>query len=63
MTEWPAAYEEWRATRDTLHMYALIVGKPRFALSPFEPQWGNVPLLRDGARLDRVAYAGRRASS
>ena len=44
MTEWPALpYEEWSETRDTLHMYAQIVGKVRLALSPFEPQWGNVP--------------------
>lgn len=47
MTEngWPALpYEEWRATRDTLHMYTQVLGKLRLALSPFEPGWGNVPL-------------------
>ena len=37
-------YEEWRDTRDTLHMYTQVIGKLRLALSPFEPQWGNVPL-------------------
>jgi hypothetical protein len=43
--EWPALpYEEWRATRDTLHMYAQVIGKLRLALSPFEPGWANVPL-------------------
>lgn len=42
---WPALpYEEWRKTRDTLHMYTQVVGKLRLALSPFEPQWGHVPL-------------------
>jgi len=42
---WPALpYEEWRPTRDTLHMYAQVVGKLRLALSPFEPEWANVPL-------------------
>jgi len=42
---WPALpYEEWRATRDTLHMYTQVVGKLRLALSPFEPGWANVPL-------------------
>ncbi|HWF57948.1 MAG TPA: DUF5996 family protein [Candidatus Dormibacteraeota bacterium] len=42
---WPALpYEEWRATRDTLHMYTQVLGKLRLALSPFEPEWGNVPL-------------------
>jgi hypothetical protein len=43
--EWPALpYDEWRATRDTLHMYTQVVGKLRLALSPFEPEWANVPL-------------------
>ena len=45
MEEWPALpYDEWRDTRDTLHMYTQVVGKIRLALSPFEPQWANVPL-------------------
>jgi hypothetical protein len=43
--EWPVLpYREWRATRDTLHMYAQVIGKLRLALSPFEPGWANVPL-------------------
>jgi hypothetical protein len=43
--EWPALpYDEWRPTRDTLHMYTQVVGKLRLALSPFEPEWANVPL-------------------
>ena len=37
-------YPEWRATRDTLHMYTQVIGKLRLALSPFEPEWANVPL-------------------
>ncbi len=41
---WPALpYEEWRETRDTLHMYTQVVGKLRLVLSPSEPQWGHVP--------------------
>jgi len=45
MDEWPdLPYERWRPTRDTLHMYTQVVGKLRLALSPFEPQWANVPL-------------------
>ena len=40
----PLAYDEWRETRDTLHMYTQVIGKVRLALSPFEPQWANVPL-------------------
>jgi Family of unknown function (DUF5996) len=43
--EWPALpYEEWRETRDTLHMYTQVIGKLRLALSPFEPEWAHVPL-------------------
>jgi hypothetical protein len=42
---WPALpYHEWRDTRDTLHMYTQVIGKLRLALSPYEPQWANVPL-------------------
>lgn len=45
MTAWPALpYEEWKDTRDTLHMQLQAIGKVRLALSPFEPQWANVPL-------------------
>ena len=45
MDNWPALpYQEWQPTRDTLHMYTQVVGKLRLALSPFEPEWGNVPL-------------------
>ena len=43
--EWPALpYDEWRDTRDTLHMYLQVIGKLRLVLSPFEPEWGNVPM-------------------
>ena len=42
---WPALpYEDWRETKDTLHMYMQVLGKLRLALSPPEPQWGHVPL-------------------
>jgi hypothetical protein len=42
---WPdLPYDAWRETRDTLHMKLQIVGKLRLALSPFEPEWANVPL-------------------
>ena len=44
MADWPALpYDEWRETRETLHMYVQVIGKLRLALSPFEPEWGNVP--------------------
>jgi len=42
---WPELpYEAWRDTRDTLHMKLQVVGKLRLELSPFEPEWANVPL-------------------
>jgi hypothetical protein len=42
---WPELpYEAWKDTLDTLHMNLQIVGKVRLALTPFEPQWANVPL-------------------
>ena len=45
VSDWlPLPYAEWRETRDTLHMYAQVIGKLRLALSPFEPHWMNVPL-------------------
>jgi hypothetical protein len=45
VTAWPSLpYDEWHQTRDTLHMYTQVIGKLRLALSPFEPQWANVPL-------------------
>ena len=42
---WPEIpYAAWRETMDTLHMELQVIGKLRLALSPFEPQWGNVAL-------------------
>jgi hypothetical protein len=49
---WPALpYEEWQDTRDTLHMQLQVIGKVRLALSPFEPEWANVPLYLTGRGL------------
>jgi len=43
--DWPELpYDAWKDTLDTLHMKTQIVGKVRLALTPFEPQWANVPL-------------------
>jgi hypothetical protein len=47
----PLPYEEWKDTRDTLHMQLQAIGKVRLALSPFEPQWANVPLYLTGRGL------------
>ena len=42
---WPELpYSAWKDTLDTLHMNVQIVGKVRLSLTPFEPQWANVPL-------------------
>lgn len=42
---WPAlAWEEWKDTAETLHMWMQIVGKTRLALTPLENHWWNVPL-------------------
>jgi len=42
---WPAlAWEEWKDTAATLHMWMQIVGKTRLALTPLENHWWNVPL-------------------
>jgi hypothetical protein len=42
---WPAVpLKEWRATRDTLHMWTQIVGKVRMELTPLVNHWWNVPL-------------------
>src|SRR5207253_4246231 len=38
---------EWRATKDTLHLYAQIVGKVRLALTPPRNHWWHAPLYVD----------------
>jgi uncharacterized protein DUF5996 len=42
---WPELpYTAWKDTLATLHVNLQIVGKVRLPLTPFEPQWANVPL-------------------
>jgi hypothetical protein len=43
---WPElpAVSAWAATRDTVHMWAQIVGKVRLALEPMINHWWQVPL-------------------
>ncbi len=42
---WPALpYEEWRATRDTLHAHTQVLGKLATALAPPEPQLQHTAL-------------------
>jgi hypothetical protein len=38
---------DWRATKDTLHLYSQIVGKVRLATTPPRNHWWNVPLYVD----------------
>src|SRR5438034_8007157 len=38
---------EWRQTKDTLHLWAQIVGKVKLASTPPENHWWNVPLYVD----------------
>src|SRR4051794_21240124 len=50
MAAWPALpYEEWVATRDTLHSHAQVLGKLATALAPPEPQLQHTA-LRLGVR-------------
>jgi uncharacterized protein DUF5996 len=38
---------DWRPTKDTLHLYAQILGKIRLATTPPRNHWWNVPLYVD----------------
>jgi hypothetical protein len=58
---WPELpYSAWKDTLETLHMNLQIVGKVRLALTPFEPQWANVPLYLTsrGLTTTPIAYEG-----
>jgi hypothetical protein len=58
---WPELpYGAWKDTLATLHMNLQIVGKVRLSLTPFEPQWANVPLYLTarGLTTTPMAYAG-----
>jgi hypothetical protein len=39
--------DDWRPTKDTLHLYCQIVGKVRLASTPPRNHWWNVPLYVD----------------
>src|SRR5215470_6031032 len=38
---------DWRPTKDTLHLYAQIVGKVRLATAPPRNHWWHAPLYLD----------------
>ena len=54
--------EDWEATKDTLHLWAQIIGKIKLALTPLKNQWWNVPLYLDARGLTtRVLRQGERS--
>jgi hypothetical protein len=57
---WPELpYGAWKDTLDTLHMNLQIVGKVRLSLTPFEPQWANVPLYLTARGLTTTPMESR----
>jgi hypothetical protein len=55
---WPELpYSAWKDTLETLHMKLQIVGKVRLVLTPFEPQWSNVPLYLSARGLATTPMA------
>lgn len=53
-------YEAWQPTKDTLHLYAQIVGKIRMAAMPPRNHWWNVTLYVDerGLTTRRMVHDG-----
>jgi hypothetical protein len=51
---------DWRATKDTLHLYCQIVGKIRLATAPPRNHWWHVPLYVDvrGLTTRRLHHRG-----
>ena len=51
---------DWRATKDTLHLYCQVVGKARLATTAPRNHWWNVPLYVDvrGLTTRRLHHAG-----
>ncbi|CAN5176450.1 DUF5996 family protein [soil metagenome] len=41
----PLGYDDWAATKATLHRYAQVVGKIRMALMPFHNHWWHLTLF------------------
>src|SRR5260370_10353467 len=59
---WPALpYGEWAATRETLHRWSQILGKPRLALEPMVNHWWQVPFYVSarGLTTSAMPYGGR----
>src|SRR5436305_1630812 len=51
---------EWRATKDTLHLYCQVLGKVRLATTAPRNHWWNVPLYVDvrGLTTHRLHHRG-----
>ena len=51
---------DWRATKDTLHLYCQVLGKVRLATTPPRNHWWNVPLYVDvrGLTTRRLHHRG-----
>ena len=49
---------DWRATKDTLHLYSQIIGKMKLATTAPRNHWWNVPLYVDvrGLTTRRLHY-------
>ena len=56
---------DWRATKDTLHLYCQIIGKIRLATTAPRNHWWNVPLYVDvrGLTTRRLHHRGHDAST
>ncbi|MGN6677562.1 MAG: DUF5996 family protein [Streptosporangiaceae bacterium] len=52
--------DDWRPTKDTLHLYCQIIGKIRLATTPPRNHWWNVPLYVDvrGLTTRRLHHQG-----
>jgi hypothetical protein len=52
--------DDWRATKDTLHLYCQVVGKVRLATTSPRNHWWNVPLYVDvrGLTTRRLHHQG-----
>ncbi|MFO7447146.1 MAG: DUF5996 family protein, partial [Ignavibacteriaceae bacterium] len=47
----PLPLEEWKKTKDTIHLYAQIIGKIRLALCPPLNHWWHVTLYVSSSGL------------
>jgi hypothetical protein len=59
---WPALpLQQWKDTRETLHMWTQVVGKIRLALTPLVNHWWNVPLYVNarGLTTSAIPYGSR----